>query len=363
MNPQQQLLLLRTLAQSTAHRSASRLTSHWRRTMATASATATTSGSTSTPSAADAAALEKQATFDKDMVARYLSTPLAYTNLPVDNVRFEIGTKANGEKHPVMKYADLATPNLVHVTPVALAYFCRFGKTGNFGTVATYKTGKVEIKELADAKYEVAIYDKPTNDTLTSNELFAGYLKWLDAIQAKYRDHLTQNLDAYPTLKKKFGYLLNKNPDLVGEALQQEFTPLYRVRELKNEDGTSSGKKDIYFDIKQKIYVPKGKFTPKAQCAEDEEMIAKGFRRLYVPMYDAHGGLVPLESQRINFNDLICLEVELGPQLFVVAGNHFCGIRKTLKSVTMLRSPPKRRVAFKAAPLGAVVADSVQSPA
>eukprot|EP00052_Salpingoeca_macrocollata_P000895 m.22841 g.22841 ORF g.22841 m.22841 type:complete len:326 (-) comp10953_c0_seq1:44-1021(-) len=292
-------------------------------------------------SASVAASISRRcmSSMDKQADSYYRAIDQAFFNFPIENIRFEVGEHfVSKNPHPmIFATSDAKEPGLLHASPFALSIFSYFGEKGNLGKKLGFGPGTVP--DLESAEQEIGI-SAASLDGEGQNEVVLQYFKWLEAIQAKLLDHLLENSSAYPALHQKINTLKHKNysEELLRQMISNDGSGLVKL--LKDE-----GKNPIpgteFLQFKQKVYYrasPEQAQKAKVYTAVDQDMLAKGYVRRHVPLYDSESKEVPLETARIQRDDIISVQSNITCNLYSVGGRVGFGLRRNLRSVVLLHS-------------------------
>lgn len=193
-----------------------------------------------------------------------------------------------------------------------------------------------------DASNEISLSSNPlSNDEQDHNSQMMSYFEWLTGLREKLVDHLTDNVEQYPSLMKKFNILVSKNDQ---ETLREMISSITTkpVKYQKDEYGyelTDSpfisyrGKLYFYSEDKAK--------SATVRCDLDLEMREKNYVRKHIPVFDRHGVEIPLEEVIIGSGDVISIENIIQCQLYDIGGNIGAGLKRIMRSVVILRQADK----------------------
>ena len=136
-----------------------------------------------------------------------------------------------------------------------------------------------------EAEQELILTDGALIEGEGRSELMKGYFGWLDEIHGLYVDHLTENIDEYPQLNRKFGVL--KGTDALREMLAQ--VVLRPVKYKRDEQGVDL-RDQPFLPYRQRMYFRESATGGKqVRCALDGEMLERGLVRKHVPIFDRNG--------------------------------------------------------------------------
>lgn len=162
-------------------------------------------------------------------------------------------------------------------------------------------------------------------------------MEWLEGLNQKYVEHLVENLEHYPALNRKFGVLVGSSAlyDMISQVVSSPVK--LRKDEFGAPDPTSRS-----LPYRQKMYY-RSKDGRKAspRCALDIEMAEKGFSRKHFPVFDRLGVEIPLQRINITRGDVISVQSYITCQLWDIGGNVGANLKRTIKSVTLLRAAEK----------------------
>ena len=191
-------------------------------------------------------------------------------------------------------------------------------------------------------------------------------------LQAKYIEHLCSNIEAYPSLRRKFAVLVGT--DSLKEMLAQVVVPPVkcggargahrrgarppaaqvpaRRERRRRPDGALPAvpPEDVlpgFGEVRPPpARAPGGmgpptphhpRYNTPVRCTLDAEMLDKGLVRKYFPVFDRNGTEIPLSQVRINRGDICSVQTLLTCQLWDIGGNTGAGFKRGIKSITVLR--------------------------
>jgi len=279
---------------------------------------------------------------DAKAVSFYAEHPRSHYALKLDNIEFYVGEHfVSGEPHPHCRVKNTEQSGLLNVTPFAKSLFSWFGEKGNLGKSSKFaKSFDGIISDPMEAAQEINLFP----DTLDGsggrgNQALVDYIDWMDALRTKYVDHLTDEIESYPILVKKLGFLIGRNDrDTLREMVSQLTNSPIRCQ--KDEFGFPKPETS-FLPYKQALYFrgDKARATKsRIRCEMDAEMIKENQIRRHIPLYDRFGTEVPLEKASISPGDVISVETNITCQLFDVGGSVGAGLRRNIRSVVYLRS-------------------------
>jgi hypothetical protein len=277
---------------------------------------------------------------DVGAIAAFRKLDTAFCNIPLDKIKFQVGQHfVSKAPHPQVFVGDNKMPGVQHVAPFAKTTFTWFGEKGNMGRRLAFNGMDSIVDDPKLCDQEVGISIEPLNDSMTHNEVAREYFGWLQAIQVKYLEHLLQHYDQYPVLSRKIAALKAKSfsDETIAGMMESEATGL--IKKLKDENGDPIDDTD-FLQFKQRVFFKADAETlAKAtiRCALDKDMAAQGYVRRHVPLYDSVGREVPLEEAALRKGDVVSVVCTVSPNLYSVANRVGYGLRRTMRSIVMLR--------------------------
>jgi len=278
---------------------------------------------------------------DKRAEKFYIEHPSSHYQINTDNIEFKVGEHfISGDAHPHMTLKNAgadAVTGILNVTPFSKSMFCWFGENGNIGKQSKFaKSFDGIISDPNEADQEVNLFPEPIREGEAPNQALLDYFSWTNQIRGKYIDHLTDNIEAYPILMKKFGFLLGKGDrETMHEMISQITTS--PIRHMKDEYGFEKPD-SAYLPMRQKMYfrIQDGR-APKIRCDLDEQMKDAGSMRKHIPLYDRYGTEIPLQLASLQRGDILSVESNMVCQLYDVGGNVGAGVKRNIRSVVRLR--------------------------
>lgn len=259
-----------------------------------------------------------------EFLEAYNNSKFSFRNFPVDKIEFRPAESFlnKDEIVPVLVFNNSDAPGLVHATPPAPAtFFCKFGEKGSLGTKQHFLPGAPTVDDPWMAEQNIFI--KATTPDMRD------YIKWLEAVQAKYVEHLIGNMSKYKKMKK----LESKSAEIVRDMAPA----IYKT--LKDENGDSVPDSE-FLAWKQRIYQKKDK-AGKILCSLDEAMVKDGGVRRHVPLYDFVTKLeIPLVEATIRGNDIVSVLHNMTCSAWAVGTNTGFSLRRHLRSVTLFEAAP-----------------------
>lgn len=286
--------------------------------------------------------VEKIEDIDSRAEKFYIEHPCSHYQLGVDNVKFNVGEHfISGDPHPHMTLktaGDDAVTGILNVTPFSKSMFCWFGENGNIGKQSKFaKSFDGIISDPMEADQEVNLFPEPIREGEAPNQALLDYFAWTNQIRDKYIDHLTDNIESYPILMKKFGFLLGKGDrETMYEMISQITTsPIKYMKDEYGFEKPDSG----YLPMRQKLYFRNqdGRRSPKIRCDLDQQMKDAGSIRKHIPLYDRYGTEIPLQLASLQRGDIVSVESNMVCQLYDVGGNVGAGLKRNIRSVVRLR--------------------------
>jgi len=208
-----------------------------------------------------------------------------------------------------------------------------FSKIGNFGVDKNFGSGKFSINSLKDAEYELMLTNRPLSIQEGENEQANAFFELLSAFRNKLIAHVGENLSSYDVLNKKHSYLADSTDEVRSKVLSGCTSQLMRPITFKDSESTYQA-----LSLREKVYL---KALPdveiKAFCEEDHDMAQDGYLRKYLPVYDASGDKLPVETFKIGFGDVVSSVLRVQPYIYNVGGNAGIKIALRLRSVTVGR--------------------------
>eukprot|EP00051_Salpingoeca_urceolata_P026775 m.478648 g.478648 ORF g.478648 m.478648 type:complete len:336 (+) comp21191_c0_seq1:215-1222(+) len=272
------------------------------------------------------------------LVEQFRSHPLCFRNFPIEDIQFAVGEHFVSKKpHPhVYKNSECledGRQGLHHVTPLGVSIFSYFGPNGNLGKEMHFPSGTQKVTDLAKAEQEVYVTSKPLPGSEAVNMEMRDYFDWLQQVQDKYLQHLTESYNEYPALERKFANYPTKDPVMLAELMGVDMSGA--VKHLKSPEGDASTDEQ-FIGFKQRMYFPNGGIDPVTEG--DFQMKGLGLRRRHVPLYNRLGEEVPIEQATLNPMDVVAVECNITCNLWEIGRNVGYGLRRNLRSVTVVQS-------------------------
>eukprot|EP01134_Creolimax_fragrantissima_P001683 CFRG1683T1 len=243
-------------------------------------------------------ALAKVAELDEQACSLYYAHPLAFHNFPLELINWRENPASYVQPVPFVFLGTSPQMSFTHLTPWACVVNSTVGIRGNIG-LQDYMMKSIKPYY---ASQEIVLGDKPLIPGGQSNAVYEDYMKWVEKIEEKLIDHVTDNRTSYGFITQD---ILETNRDAVRAIIKERF--------ISSVVSTKRGEKHIRF--KAKLYVKEKKLgnqpssTKKHACMLDEEVArTTGLVRNDVPVYEANGRLVPLEDRILNSDDVVCMQ-------------------------------------------------------
>jgi len=269
----------------------------------------------------------------------YTDHPAAFHAFNIDDIEFKVGRHfVTGEPYPHVYLGDSERSGLLHVTPWSSVSYASFGEKGTLGQQQRFaKSLDGIVSDPMDAEQQVNISGGELGDLSGPNQTTLDYFAWLDLLREKYIDHLTDYIESYSILMKRLGVLVGKNDrDTLHEMMTQVCTQV--IRQSNVEDGVP-GPEHQFLPHRQKVYyrTQEGQNRqPEIRCELDEELWARGAARKHIPLFDSKGTEIPLSLASLSKGDVISIQTNVTCQLYDIGGNIGAGLRRNVRSVTLL---------------------------
>eukprot|EP00041_Stephanoeca_diplocostata_P020036 m.439678 g.439678 ORF g.439678 m.439678 type:complete len:343 (-) comp21454_c0_seq1:2096-3124(-) len=299
------------------------------------------------------------AELDKKAMQNYRDHPRSHGKLLIEDMEFRVGKHfVTGDPAPELRHKSNAEPDTVpgvlHVTPWARAGFCWLGERGNLGKASKFtKSHDGYISDPMEAQQEVSLMSQGlSGDDSEKNTDLLQYFEWLNALREGLIEHLTDNVEQYPSLMKKFGILVQKSDR---ETLREMIASITtkQIKYGKDEYGYEI-EESPFLPFRQKMYYYSEDRAAKAKlrCELDIAMQAKNCVRKHIPVYDWQGVEIPLEQVYLGQGDIVSIENNVLCQLYDVGGNLGAGLKRNIRSVVILRRAEQLQAIENSSPFG-----------